>query len=90
MTTPEPPSAITLPNSSRRRAVPYRSTLRIVSGAACDGETPAARMTPWTSPSELAFSTRASTETRDDTSTVVVVTSKPASLNVFAAASAFS
>src|SRR5271166_2014016 len=47
-------------------------------------------MTPWTSPSELAFSTRASTEARDDTSTVVVVTSKPASLNVFAAASAFS
>jgi hypothetical protein len=29
-------------------------------------------------------------EARDDTSTVVVVTSKPASLNVFAAASAFS
>jgi hypothetical protein len=33
---------MTVPNSSSTSAVPYRSTLRIVAGDACDGETPAA------------------------------------------------
>jgi hypothetical protein len=47
-------------------------------------------MTPNTSPRDEALSTNVVTEARDDTSTTAVVTSKPASLSVFAAASAFS
>lgn len=62
MTTPEPPRAMTFPNSSNTSAVPYRSTLRIVSGGACEGETPAAWMTPKTCPSLVAASTSAWTE----------------------------
>ena len=42
ITTPALPRAITLPNASSTSAVPYRSTLRIVAGDACDGDTPAA------------------------------------------------
>ena len=41
---------MTLPNSSSTSAVPYRSTLRIVAGDACVGETPAAWISPVTSP----------------------------------------
>jgi hypothetical protein len=54
------------------------------------GETPAAWITPVTSPSAVAVSTSACTDARDDTSTVSVVTSKPASRITSAAASAFS
>ena len=50
----------------------------MVSIGAWLGETPAAWMTPVTSPSAVAVSTRAWTESRDDTSTVAVLTSKPA------------
>jgi len=42
ITTPASPSAIILPNSSRITAVPNKSTLSIVAGDACEGETPAA------------------------------------------------
>ena len=47
-------------------------------------------MTPVTSPIAVAVSTSALTDSREDTSTVAVLTSKPASLSTFAAASAFS
>ena len=60
--------------------MPYRSTARIVAGDACVGETPAAWMTPVTSPSAVAASTSAWTDSREDTSTVAVLTSNPASL----------
>ena len=88
MTTPAPPGAMTLPNSSSTTAVPYRSTARIVSSGAWLGETPAAWMTPVMSPSAVAVSTSAWTDSREDTSTVVVLTSKPALRSTSAAASA--
>src|SRR5271165_7632044 len=47
-------------------------------------------MTPVTSPTAVAVSTSAWTESREETSTVAVVTSKPALLSTSAAASAFS
>src|SRR5512132_60344 len=81
---------MTLPNSSSTNAVPYRSTERIVCGDAWLGETPAAWMRPVTSPSAVAVWTSACTDSRDDTSTVAVLTSNPALLNTSAAASAFS
>ena len=59
MTTPAPPRAMTLPNSSSTSAVPYRSTARIVAGDAWLGETPAAWMMPVTSPNAVAVSTSA-------------------------------
>ncbi len=59
MTTPAPPGAITAPNSSSTNAVPYRSTVRMVAGDACDGDTPAAWMSVVTSPSATAWSTSA-------------------------------
>ena len=90
ITTPAPPFAMTLPNSSRTTAVPYRSTARIVAGEACDGETPAAWITPVISPRAAAISMSPWTEGRDDTSTVAVLTSNPASRRTLAAASAFS
>ncbi|MNV83974.1 hypothetical protein D3C71_1778150 [compost metagenome] len=68
--------------------MPYRSTESMVAGDAWLGETPAAWMTPVTSPRPAAAWTRASTEARDETSTVAVVTSKPASLSTLAATSA--
>jgi len=89
MTTPAPPAAMTFPNSSSTTAVPYRSTARIAAGDAWLGETPAAWMTPVTSPSPVAVSTSACTDSREDTSTVAVLTSNPASLNTSAATSAF-
>jgi hypothetical protein len=45
-------------------------------------------MTPVTSPSPVAISTSVCSDSRDDTSTVVVLTSKPASPITSAAASA--
>jgi hypothetical protein len=81
---------MTLPNSSSTNAVPYRSTERMVDGDAWLGETPAAWMRPVTSPSAVAVWTSVCTDSRDDTSTVVVLTSNPALLNTSAAASAFS
>jgi hypothetical protein len=53
------------------------------------GETPAAWITPVTSPSVAAIWTSAWTESREDTSTVAVLTSNPALLRTVAAASAF-
>lgn len=47
-------------------------------------------MTPVTSPSAVAVWTSACTDSRDDTSTIAVITSNPALLNISAAASAFS
>ena len=47
------------------------------------GDTPAAWMTPVMSPRAVAVSTRAWTESREDTSTVVVLTSNPALRIVF-------
>src|SRR5271165_6033766 len=88
MTTADPPGAMMFPNSSRTRAVPYRSTARITSGVAWLGETPAAWITPVTSPSAVAVSTSACTDSREDTSTVVVLTSKPALASTSAASSA--
>ena len=38
---PEPPGAMTRPNSSRTNATPTRSTAMIASGEACAGESPA-------------------------------------------------
>src|SRR5271166_10136 len=90
MTTPEPPGAMTLPDASSTGATPYRSTARIVAGDACVGETPAAWMTPSISPIAVAVLTSVSTDRRDDTSTVAVLTSNPASLRTFATASAVS
>jgi len=89
MTTPAPPAAMTFPNSSSTTAVPYRSTARIAAGDAWLGETPAAWMTPVTSPSPAAVTTSACTDSREDTSTVAVLTSNPASRNTSAATSAF-
>jgi hypothetical protein len=80
---------MTFPNSSSTSAIPYRSTVRIVAGVAWLGETPAAWMTPVMSPGVVAVSTSACTDSRDDTSTVAVVTSKPAFRITSAAASAF-
>src|SRR5215208_3890490 len=64
MTTPAPPRAITFPNSSSSTAVPYRSTARIAAGDAWLGETPAAWMTPVTSPSPVAVSTSACSDSQ--------------------------
>jgi hypothetical protein len=89
MTTPAPPAAITFPNSSSTTAVPYRSTARITAGDAWLGETPAAWMTPVTLPNAVAVSMSACTDSREDTSTVAVLTSNPALLNTSAATSAF-
>src|SRR4051794_6813071 len=89
MTTPDPPAAITLPNSSSTTAVPYRSTARIASMGAWLGETPAAWMRRVMSPWAAAVSTRTCTDSREDTSTVVVLTSNPALCIASAAASAF-
>jgi hypothetical protein len=47
-------------------------------------------MTPVTSPSAVVVWTSARTDSRDDTSTVAVLTSNPALLSISAAASAFS
>ena len=49
----------------------------MVAGGAWLGETPAAWMRPVMSPSAVAVSTRAWTDGREDTSTVVVVTVEP-------------
>lgn len=54
------------------------------------GETPTAWMTPVISPNEVQVATSGWTESREDTSTVAVLTSKPALLNTSAAASALS
>src|SRR5438477_9450417 len=89
MITPAPPRAMTLPNSSRTSAVPYRSTFRIVAGDACVGETPAAWIRPVTSPRPVAVLTSASTAAREDASTVATLTSYPASPRTSAAALAF-
>ena len=62
----------------------------MVSTEAWLGETPAAWMTPVTSPRAVAASTSACTESREETSTVVVLTSNPALASTTAAASAFS
>src|SRR5688500_14258654 len=75
MTTPAPPPAITFPNSSSSTAVPYRSTARIAAGDAWLGESPAAWMTPVMSPNPVAVSTIACSDSREDTSTVAVLTS---------------
>jgi hypothetical protein len=88
MTTAEPPGAMMVPNSSSTSAVPYRSTARMTSGAAWLGETPAAWMTPVMSPSAAAVAVRACTDSREDTSTLAVLTSNPASASTSAAASA--
>jgi len=61
----------------------------MVAGDACDGETPAAWITPIMFPSAVARSTRAWTDWREDTSTVAVLTSYPALPSTSAAASAF-
>ena len=62
----------------------------MVAGDACVGETPAAWMTPVMVPIAVAASTSAWTDSREETSTVAVLTSNPASPSTFAAASAFS
>jgi hypothetical protein len=90
MTTPAPPGAMTLPNCSSTSAVPYRLTWRIVDGDACDGETPAAWISPVTSPSPVAVSASACTASREDASTVATLTSYPAFPRTSAAASALS
>ena len=75
ITTPEPPRAMTLPNSSSTSAVPYRSTLRIVAGDACDrGD--AGRMDK---PGDVArarrlLDQRMDRSSREDTSTVATLT----------------
>ena len=89
MTTPAPPRAMTFPNSSSSTAVPYRSTARSTAGDAWLGETPAAWMTPVMSPSPVAVSTSACSDSREDTSTIAVLTSNPALRNTSAATSAF-
>jgi hypothetical protein len=59
MTTPAPPLAMTFPTSSSTSAVPYKSTARMLAEEAWLGETPAAWMTPVTSPNVVAISTSA-------------------------------
>ena len=63
--------------------------METASGGAWLGETPAAWMTPVMSPNALEVSTSAWIDPREDTSTVAVLTSKPALLSTSAAASAF-
>ena len=89
-TTPEPPDAMTRPNSSSTSAVPYRSTRRIVCGGACDGETPAAWINRATSPRPAALRANEITDSGMVTSTSAAVASKPASAKVRAVASAAS
>jgi len=60
----------------------------MASGGAWLGETPAAWMTAVMSPSAVEVSTSAWIDSRDDTSTVAVLTSNPALLSTSAAASA--
>ena len=60
----------------------------MASGDAWLGDTPAAWITPVMSPSAVEVSTSAWIDSREDTSTVAVVTSKPALLSTSAAASA--
>src|SRR3954469_10450347 len=79
MTIPAPPGAITRPNSSSTSAVPSRSTARIVAAGAWTGETPAVWTTWVTVPSSAAFSARACTDSREETSTRWVLTRWPRS-----------
>jgi hypothetical protein len=60
----------------------------MASGGAWLGDTPAAWVTPVTSPWATVVSTRAWTDSREETSTVAVLTSKPALRKVSPAASA--
>ncbi|MNI33537.1 hypothetical protein D3C73_874940 [compost metagenome] len=89
MTIPEPPSPMILPNSSSKTAVPYRSTLRMVSTEAWEGETPAALIRFMTVPWPWACCTSLMIDSRDDKSTTSTLVSKPASSRVLAAVSAF-
>src|SRR4051812_44902231 len=86
MTIPAPPGAITRPNSSSTRAVPSRSTARIVAVGAWTGETPAVWTTWVTLPSSAAFPARAWTDSREETSTRWVLTRWPRSSSAAAAA----
>ena len=70
ITTPAPPGATTSPNSFSTSAVPSRSTARIASAGACDGESPAVCATCVTVPSEAACSASSRTDSADETSTV--------------------
>lgn len=88
--TPAPPGTITFPTSSSKMAVPYRSTLRIVSTDAWLGDTPAELTMYFTTPCLLASSIAASMESRSDRSTSVGSTSKPTLFNSSAAQRAFS
>ena len=90
ITTPEPPRGDDVAEllEDERRAVQVdlqdrrRRRLR--------RDTPAAWISPVTSPSAVAFSTSACTDSREDTSTVATLTSYPALPRVSAAAMAFS
>jgi len=62
----------------------------MVAGEAWLGETPAAWMTPVTSPEVVAVWTSAWIDSREETSTVAVLTSSPAFCITSAALSAFS
>ena len=62
----------------------------MTAGGACEGETPAAWIRPVMSPKAVDCFTSASTAAREETSTVAVLTVKPASFRTFAAASATS
>ena len=66
--------AITSPNVSSTSAVPYKSTFRMFLGDAWDGDTPAGMNEAGNIAKLPGFSaTSASTASREDTSTVVVV-----------------
>ena len=90
MVTPTPPGAITFPTSSRRTAVPYKSTFKMASTEAWLGDTPAALTSMVISPCFCASAIIDRTEGLDDRSISTGRASKPAPFMVSAAIRAFS
>jgi hypothetical protein len=87
---PEPPGAITRPNSSKTYATPTRSTAMIAAGDACAGDRPAVWTRCVTVPSSAAAVASAPTDPSEETSTRTVLVWKPAVCRLFAAACAAS
>jgi hypothetical protein len=88
--TPTPPGAITLPTSSSRTAVPYRSTFSIAWTGAWLRETPAAFTSMVMSPCFCAWAMKCRIDARWERSISTGTVSKPAWFMVLAMAWAFS
>ncbi len=81
---------ITFLSYSKSTAVPYKSTLSMVSIGTCEGDAPAALMNLVISPNFNALLTKFLMEFSDEISHSRVSVSKPASVNIFEIACTFS